>query len=132
MSTEPGYYPIKLYQGDAWSLVVTYLDSDDNPVDLSGYGARMQIRERVDLDDALLTLTSDDSQISIDTVNAVITASVTEDESETLPTDNRDITQSQGWVYSLRIFEIGNENSTALTLLYGPVSVIANPTRDRA
>ena len=54
-----GRYPLYIEQGANLDFEVQYLDSEGNPVDLSGYSARMQIRPSVDSSDAYLTLSSD-------------------------------------------------------------------------
>jgi hypothetical protein len=53
-----GRYPIYIEQGASLDFEVRYVDSEGNPVDLSGYSARMQIRPSVESNTAYITLTS--------------------------------------------------------------------------
>ena len=53
-----GRYPIYIEQGASLDFEVQYVDSEGNPVDLSGYSARMQIRPSVASNVAYITLTS--------------------------------------------------------------------------
>jgi hypothetical protein len=54
-----GRYPIYIEQGASLDFEVQYVDSEGNPVDLSGYSARMQIRPSTTSTTAYITLTSD-------------------------------------------------------------------------
>lgn len=40
------HYPIVAEQGAEWTLTVLYVDSSGSPIPLSGYTAKMQIRDR--------------------------------------------------------------------------------------
>mgnify|MGYP007090467581 CR=1 FL=1 len=53
-----GRYPIYIEQGASLDFEVQYIDSDGNPVDLSGYSARMQIRPSVTSTTTYITLSS--------------------------------------------------------------------------
>jgi len=53
-----GRYPIYIEQGASLDFEVQYLDSEGNPVDLSGYSARMQIRPSTDSSTIYVTLSS--------------------------------------------------------------------------
>ena len=53
-----GRYPIYIEQGANLDFEVRYTDSSGVPVDLSGYGARMQIRQTLDSSTPYLTLSS--------------------------------------------------------------------------
>lgn len=53
-----GRYPLYIEQGANLDFEVQYLDSEGNPVDLSGYGARMQIRPSTDSSTIYVTLSS--------------------------------------------------------------------------
>jgi hypothetical protein len=51
-----GTYNITMDQGAQWTLTVVYEDSNGNPIDLTGYTARMQLRKKFDSTTAVLTL----------------------------------------------------------------------------
>jgi hypothetical protein len=53
-----GRYPIYIEQGATIDFEVQYKDSNGNPVNLTGYGARMQIRPSVSSNEVYLSLTS--------------------------------------------------------------------------
>lgn len=53
-----GRYPLYIEQGASLDFEVQYLDSAGNPVDLSGYSARMQIRPSTDSSTVYVTLSS--------------------------------------------------------------------------
>lgn len=44
MSVTPASAPLKVVRGSTWEDVFTYLDPDEDPVDLTGYSARMHVR----------------------------------------------------------------------------------------
>ena len=51
-------YTFIIEQGSTTNFEVRYLDESSNPIDLSGYQARMQLRPTVDSDTILLSLSS--------------------------------------------------------------------------
>lgn len=53
-----GRYLLTIEQGATTDLLLEYKDSNGNPVDLSGYAARMQIRPSVDSSTTHLSLTN--------------------------------------------------------------------------
>lgn len=76
----PGNYNVEAYQGATFELAFAW-SNDDVRVDLTGYTARMQIREAYSSPQPILTLTSN-SEITLGgdtgTVTVVIAASVME------------------------------------------------------
>lgn len=73
-----GTYHMKIEQGATFSLSLTYKDTNDNPIDLTGYSARLQMRKRINDSDTVVSLT-DSSGIELggDTGTIVITISAT-------------------------------------------------------
>ena len=53
-----GNYSFTIEQGATTDFEITYKDSSNNPVDLSGYTARMQLRPSIGSDTVILTLSS--------------------------------------------------------------------------
>jgi hypothetical protein len=53
-----GRYSLYIEQGASLDFEVQYIDSNGNPVDLSGYSARMQIRPTVESSTIYITLSS--------------------------------------------------------------------------
>lgn len=53
-----GIYNFTIEQGSTLSFDIQYLDSNSNPVDLTGYEARMQIRSSIDATGTIASLSS--------------------------------------------------------------------------
>ena len=53
-----GKYSFTIEQGSTLDFEIQYKDSDNNPVDLAGYQARMQIRENISSTSVISTLSS--------------------------------------------------------------------------
>jgi hypothetical protein len=60
-----GLLDIEIEQGATFELVFIYQDEAGNPFDLTGMTARMQLRRTYNSPDALLTLTTENSRITI-------------------------------------------------------------------
>lgn len=72
---QPGKYSITAYQGSTFSRSFTYA-IDGAPVDLTGYTARMQVRENYESVSTIFNLTTENGGISIDGPNGVITVTI--------------------------------------------------------
>ena len=72
-------YNIKIDKGSTFNLSLTWKDESGALVDLTGYTARMHIRDKVSSASTLLELTTENSGISLGgvagTINIIITAS---------------------------------------------------------
>lgn len=78
--------PIVIDQGATFTWPITYLEADKTPVDLSGYTAKMQIRETVGSSgSAILDLTTENGGITITPATGVILVLVSGSTSGTLP-----------------------------------------------
>lgn len=53
-----GKYNFTIEQGSTVDFEIQYTDSGSNPIDLTGYQARMQLRPKVGSDSVLITLSS--------------------------------------------------------------------------
>ena len=53
-----GRYSFTIEQGSTLNLEIQYKDGDSNPVNLSGYGGRMQLRSAVDSSIIIIALSS--------------------------------------------------------------------------
>lgn len=53
-----GKYSFVIEQGSTTTFEIQYKDNTNTPIDLSGYGARMQLRSSVDSSTIILTLSS--------------------------------------------------------------------------
>lgn len=55
----PGNFTMQMWQGATWHYELTWSTGDPSaPVNLTGYEARMQVREEIDSTDTILDLTS--------------------------------------------------------------------------
>ena len=112
-----GVYDITVEQGVTFVLPITWKDSSGTPVNLSGYSARMQIREEYDSQETLVSLTSPSGGIvlggALGTIVVTIAASVTQT-----------LRLSSG-VYDLEV-EIGG---VVTRLLQGAVTISREVTR---
>lgn len=57
---KPGIYDLTIYQGANFELQLTWRDADNEPIDLTGYQARLQVRVRPSAEDVLMSLTETD------------------------------------------------------------------------
>lgn len=62
----PGLYDLIVNKGETLELPITYKDEAGQPIDLTGYAARLQVRERHDSQAVLLELTTENGGITID------------------------------------------------------------------
>lgn len=77
MTTRPATVNFHLYQHATFSETQVLRDADDNPIDLTGYRARMQVRrERADAD-TLFDLDSDFDDIVLGGTDGSITLTLT-------------------------------------------------------
>ena len=74
-------YDIKIEQGSKFELSMTWLDDDGDPVNLTGYTARMMVRDSIDSGSTLFSLTSGAGDIvlggALGTIYVKIDADVT-------------------------------------------------------
>lgn len=75
-------YDFTIYQGSTFSRTITYKDNNGDPVDLTGYTARLQVRISYD-SDVLLELTTENGGIelggALGTIRLLASASDTAD-----------------------------------------------------
>lgn len=72
-----GIYNTTIDQGSLWSVVLVYTDSNNTPVNLTGYTAAMQLRQNYNSTTADLTLTTANGGISIVGATGTITITAT-------------------------------------------------------
>lgn len=112
----PGKYRFKVRQGSTFRRTFTWT-LDDDPVDLTGWTARMDVRKTVNSSTAVLSLTTENGRIALGgdegTIEVVLPASLTE---ELAP---------GRYVYDLELVD----DSEVTALLEGTFSVDAEVTR---
>ena len=72
-----GIYNTTIDQGSVWSVVLVYTDSNNTPVNLTGYTAAMQLRQNYNSEVADLTLTTANGGITIVGATGTITITAT-------------------------------------------------------
>lgn len=125
-----GYWPLFINQGETFDRTLTFYPDGaydlitnaptDDPVDLTGYSARMQIRRNVHSADALLSLTEGDGLTlgdDLGTIRILIDADTSSD-----------------WVWRSGVYdlELVMPTGEVLRLLEGDVKVSPEVTRDEA
>ena len=106
-------YKITIYQGETFSKVFTWKTGDPkNPVDLTGYTARMQIRKKYGSATTLLSLTTENGGIVLGGVTGTITLFIS-------ATDASSIDWTSG-VYDLELVSAGG---IVKRLLQGTIKV---------
>lgn len=117
----PQNISLTIYQGStfqkSWSIVET---GTDEPIDLSGYTARMQIREKLKSETVILELTTENGRITIDVGEETTTLTLYVD-----PETTAAITVARG-VYDLEIIDT---NYDVYRLMQGAVTVSKEVTR---
>ena len=112
--------PISIKQSATFELSILYVDTDGNPIDLSGYTAKMQVRETTDCaDPPIVDLTTENGGISIDGTNGIVNILILKEDTELLPEPFKG-------VYDLFIV---NQNGQADCLISGLVSIEGSVTK---
>lgn len=75
-------YDLFIEQGANYRQVFRWKDSNDDPIDLTSYSARMHIRRTIDSKEPVLELTTDNGRITLGGVQGTITLELTADETE--------------------------------------------------
>lgn len=71
-----GTYHFSMEQGSTFTRSITYKDSNDTAIDLSGYTARMQLRKNIDDSTTLIELTTSNGRITLGGVAGTVTISI--------------------------------------------------------
>lgn len=126
-----GIYDIIIEQGADWRLVMTWKSPTGEPMNLNGYGARMQVRESWNSKAVIFDLTTDNGRITMDHTNGVIslnlpasaTAQVPINPAKTAWVDGK---QGQQLVFDLEVID---QVGTVTRLIQGAVLFIPEVTR---
>ena len=106
-------------QGASWSQQLTWLQPDETPNDLTGFTARMQIRETAEAAPPYVELTTENGRITLGGVLGTIVLELDHETTEELPAGK--------WVYDLELVSAGDE---VTKLIFGSVKVPRNVTRE--
>jgi len=112
--------PIQIDQGATFTWPITYLNSDESPVVLTGYTAKMQVRQTAEASgSAIVNLTTENGGITITGPLGLITVIISEAQTAALPAP------FEG-VYDLLVYSTAG---VVEKLLYGPAKVVPVVTR---
>lgn len=104
-------------QGATFSQVITWKDSTNSPIDLTGYTARMQIRQKV-TSSVSLSLTTENNRITLGGDAGTITINITSSDMSDLP--------AGAYTYDLELVSVSGDVSR---LLMGTFVVRSEVTR---
>lgn len=110
-------YNIVADQASTYQLTLTWLDPDNQPVDLTGYSAKMQVRLGYQEPSAIITVSSDDGEIILGGSAGTIAI--------TISAEKMTATTARVYVYDLRM-TVGD---TVTRLIEGNFTVQASVTR---
>lgn len=79
-----GVYNFTIDQDSTYTVTLVYNDGNGNPIDLTGYEAKMQLREKYDSPTAALTLTTGGGGIVITGPTGTIDITATDEQTATL------------------------------------------------
>ena len=120
---EPGKLNLLVPQGTTWSKQLNWIDSDDDPVPLAGYTARMQVRKTVATQGTpVLSLTTENGRITLGPGDGEILLSIDATTTAALPTNR----VKQTWRYDLELVSGGG---AVTRLLEGKFVVTPEVTR---
>lgn len=117
MTITAGDYDFTIYQGRTFSTVLTWKDQNNNPVNLTGYSARLQARASTDAASTIVDLSNPSGGISLGGAAGTITLSMSEAATGALTADKA--------IYDLKVTDsLGTSN----TLLRGTVFITKRVT----
>ena len=119
MTTEPGKYDLYVYQGATFEKTITWKDEFNALINLTGWKARMMMREMLDSISPFLTLTTENGGITLGGASGTVSLLVS-------ATATSAIAVKQG-VYDIEL--IAPDNVTVTRLLEGIVFVDREVTR---
>lgn len=118
MSCIAGTYDMVVDQGATLSRTITWKDSAKNPIDLTGYSARMQVRANVTATTTVIELTTANSRIALGGVAGTVTLTVSAADTAAVPAGR--------YVYDL---ELVSGSGVVNRLIMGNFVVRAEVTR---
>jgi hypothetical protein len=135
MSVTPASAGLKAVRGATWEDTFTYNDPDGEPVDLTGYEARMQVRTLdgqyglTTTDTLVMELTTENGRLSIDEPESGVVALRVE--AEDMVALNPANEKKDVLAYSLELFipAAGSTPEYVIPLVQGKVTVLGETTR---
>jgi hypothetical protein len=118
MTTQPANYNLVIYQGANLSQVFTWQDSNQTPVNLTGYTARMQARTSIEAPTPFIDLTNANGGVTLGGSAGTVTVTMT-------ATQTAAITETVG-IYDLELVSPGG---IVTRFLQGTVVISREVTR---
>lgn len=115
------HWKIIVEQGSTWRVALTVYDESGAPVDLTGYTARMQVRETLDAAEPLLTLTTPETSpggITIDGPAGRLTLLIADE-----------MSTAWAWTFGVYDLELASPDGDVDRLLKGEFEVDREVTR---
>lgn len=127
-SIDANRYNINIWQGATFGLTITLKDAAGNVSNITGYSARMQIREAYDSESATETLTTANGEITITGAegNVALQLAATRTANISVDLSGSGKPPKKTYVYDLELIDTANVVSK---LLYGDAVVYAEVTR---
>lgn len=113
-----GSYDLYIEQGATLSLPIVWKDSEGAVINITGYTARMQVRQSVNSSTILLSATTENGKLVIDGANGKVTIS--------LPAAD---TAAITWLAGVYDLELVSSGGVVTRLLQGSVVVSREVTR---
>ena len=125
-----GIYNVNIEQGADWTLDLTWKDDAGDPIDLTGYSARMMVRSAYS-GIAVLTLTSTANEIVLGGALGTIQITATADQTTAIEIDYKSLVveqskPAQAMVYDI---ELEDEDGIVVRLLQGSAFIYPEATR---
>lgn len=112
-----GIYNFTCEQGATFTRVINATDAAGDPIDLTGYTARMQVRRDLDASSIIIELTTENGRISLDGASGEITLTIDAEDTSAIPRPG---------VYDL---ELESDGGTVIRLLKGTFNLDSEVTR---
>lgn len=113
-----GRHDLEIEQGSDFVLNILYQDTNDNPIDLSTYSARMHLRESSDSSSSLIELTNTNGRITLGQSDPNIVLELTAGDTASLDFD-----------YAFYDLEVVSSSATVSKVLRGSVKLIREFTK---
>jgi len=111
-----GTYNFTIEQGVTFTLSLTYTDPSDTPIDLTGYTARMMIKEAASKGGAIIDATTENGKITLGGVEGTVDVVIAASETANLP--------AKDCVYDIELVS----GASVARLIQGTISVSAGVT----
>lgn len=118
MTHMAGRYDMTCLKGATFEEILTWKDANRDPVDLSGYTARMQVRLTARAPEVLIGLTTENGRIQLGGANGTVTLKIAASDTVTFP--------STPHAYDL---ELEDSDGRVTRLVEGIFNIKSNVTR---